>query len=341
MAIRGGAVIAALRPTACWLDEALAPLAPWLARGDVSDLFINRPGEVWVESVGGVLECLAVPALDEERLWLIARQVAAVSHQGIGRAHPLLAASLPDGARVQVVAPPATRGGMAIAIRKQAVRDMELGDYAAVGAFAGLNVEVGRGAPRPVFGDAVQVLADPAGFLARAVQGRANILVSGGTSTGKTCLLGALLRAVPAHERMVLIEDTPELPQTHANSVGLVATRGLTGEAQVSTEDLLQASLRLRPDRIILGEVRGGEAASFLRAVNTGHAGSLTSIHADSPEGALEQLAMIVMQGGSRLSRGDILDYARAVIDVIVQMERQGGERRISRIMLTRSEGQV
>ena len=329
------AVVAPLR-AACWLEEALAPLAPWLGRGEVSDLFINQPGELWVESVGGGIERIAVPALDEERLWLIARQVAAASHQGISRAHPLLAASLPDGARVQVVAPPATRGGMAIAIRKQAAHGLVLADYGAAGAFAGLGVEVGRGAGRPWLGDAGDVLADPVGFLARAVRGRANILVSGGTSSGKTTFLGAMLREIPAAERLVLIEDTPELPQTHANSVGLVATRG-RGEAQVGVEDLLLASLRLRPDRIILGEMRGGEAVSFLRALNTGHSGSLSSIHADSPEGALEQLAMIVMQAGSRLSRGDVVEYARGLIDVVVQMERCQGTRRVSRIMLTRA----
>jgi type IV secretion system protein VirB11 len=329
------AVMAAIRPPASHLEAALAPLSPWMGRADVTDLFINRPGEMWVESLGGGIERVDLPALDEERLWLIARQVAAAGHQGISRAQPLLAATLPDGARVQVVAPPATRGGMAIAIRRQAVHGLALGDY----SFAGLAVDMGAEAPRPAFGTRAGVMADPAGFLGSAVRARANILVSGGTSTGKTTFLGSLLREIPAHERLVLIEDTPELPETHANSVGLVATRGGMGEAQVSVEDLLQASLRLRPDRIILGELRGGEAASFLRAVNTGHSGSLTSIHADSPEGALEQLALIVMQGGSRLSRAEILHYARRVIDIVVQMERRDGRRHISRIMVMRGEG--
>ena len=314
------------------LDMALLPLAPWMGREDVTDLFINRPGELWVESVGGQIERVDVPVLGEDHLWLIARQVAAASHQGISRAHPLMAASLPCGARVQVVAPPATRGCMAVAIRKQAVHGLALGDF----SFAGLQVEMGRGRARPAFGSEAQVRADPAGFLARAARGRANILISGGTSTGKTTFLGALLREIPVRERLVLIEDTPELPMTHDNAVGLVAVRGGMGEARVEVEDLLQASLRLRPDRIILGEVRGGEAVSFLRAMNTGHSGSLTSIHADSPEGALEQLALIVMQGGSRLTRADVLDYARSVIDIVVQMERRGGRRGIGRIMVTR-----
>lgn len=317
------------------LDMALAPLAPWMGRGDVTDLFINRPGELWVESLGGRIERVVVSELDEDHLWLIARQVAAVSHQGISRAHPLMAASLPCGARVQVVAPPATRGGMALAIRKQAVHGLALGDF----FFAGMQVEMGQGAARPCFGEEAGVMADPAGFLAGAVRARANILISGGTSTGKTTFLGALLREIPARERLVLIEDTPELPMTHDNAVGLVAVRGGMGEAQVTVEDLLQASLRLRPDRIILGELRGGEGMSFLRAVNTGHAGSLTSIHADSPEGALEQVALIVMQGGSRLSRNDILHYARSVIDIVVQLERREGRRGIARIMITRAAG--
>jgi type IV secretion system protein VirB11 len=142
---------------------------------------------------------------------------------------------------------------MALAIRKQAVHGLALGDF----SFAGMQVEMGQGAARPCFGDEAGVMADPAGFLAGAVRARANILISGGTSTGKTTFLGALLREIPARERLVLIEDTPELPMTHDNAVGLVAVRGGMGEAQVAVEDLLQASLRLRPDRIILGELRG------------------------------------------------------------------------------------
>ena len=123
----------------------------------------------------------------------------------------------------------------------------------------------------------------------------------------------------------------------HANAAGLVAVRGEQGEARVSAEELLQAALRMRPDRIILGELRGIEAYAFLRAVNTGHPGSLSTIHADSPEGALEQLALIVLQAGAQLRREDVLHYAAQVIDVVVQLERRGGERRVARILRTRA----
>ncbi|HZV11563.1 MAG TPA: ATPase, T2SS/T4P/T4SS family, partial [Novosphingobium sp.] len=164
-----------------------------------------------------------------------------------------------------------------------------------------------------------------------------NILISGGTASGKTTFLNALLREIPPGERLIAIEDTAELAIPHANAVGLVAVRGPLGEAQVSAEDLLRAALRMRPDRILLGEVRGEEAHTFLRAVNTGHPGSLTTIHADTPAGALEQLALIILQAGGGLSRADILAYARQVVDVIVQLERRGGVRRISEVVLTRA----
>ena len=318
-----------------YLEAWLAPLLPVLARADVSDVFINRAGEVWVEALGGALERFEVPELDEARLWLIARQIASLSHQGISREHPLLAATLPDGARVQVVAPPATRGPMALAIRKHVVPQMALGDYLAAGAFGATQVSTGWREPAPISppeGGPDEMAA----FLARMVRERRNIIVSGGTSTGKTTFLNALIREIGQEERLILIEDTPELAVEHPNRVGLLAVKGETGEARVSTDDLLQASLRMRPDRIILGELRGGEAYTFLRAVNTGHPGSLTTIHADSPEGAIEQLALIILQSGVALRHEDIVRYVTGVVDVVVQLERAGGQRRVARMMMTR-----
>ena len=170
---------------------------------------------------------------------------------------------------------------------------------------------------------------DPVGFLIRAVRSRLSILVSGGTSSGKTTFLNALLREVPAHERIVLIEDTPEIQLRHANSLGLVTVKGELGESRAGTDDLLQAALRLRPDRIVLGELRGREVVSFLRAINTGHPGSFSTIHASSPSGALEQLVLMVMQAGLGLGRDDTLAYARSMIDVIVQLGRADGRRSI------------
>jgi type IV secretion system protein VirB11 len=179
-------------------------------------------------------------------------------------------------------------------------------------------------------------VSDPVGFLRHAVRGRKTILVSGGTSTGKTTFLNALLAEVPAHERVILVEDTPEIRLRSACGLGLVAVKGELGEARVTTDDLLQAALRLRPDRIVLGEIRGREAVSFLRAINTGHPGSFTTIHANSPDGALEQLALMVMQAGLGLGRADTLAYARSMIDIVVQLERADGRRRIAAIAATR-----
>ena len=164
--------------------------------------------------------------------------------------------------------------------------------------------------------------------------GRKNILVSGGTSTGKTTFLNSLLAEIPQIERLVLIEDTAELHLKHENAVGLIAARGELSEANVTAEDLLIAALRMRPDRIILGELREVEAFTFLRAVNTGHPGSMTTIHADTPGRAIEQLALLVLQAGSKLSRDDVRHYVRQSVDVFVQLERGAGRRRVSQLLI-------
>lgn len=317
-----------------WLETCLAPLAPILARPDVTDLYVNRPGEIWVETLGQAPIREDAPELTAPLLLRLARQLAAVTAQGISRQHPLLAASLPSGERVQIVMPPATRGHLALAIRKHVSAGLGLDYYRAAGGFAQTPlVTSGAGARGDWAGDAN---TDPVDLLRRAVAGRRNVLVSGGTSTGKTTFLNALLREIPADERLILIEDTPELQLTHPNAVGLLAVRGKLGEAEVTPEDLLIASLRMRPDRIILGEVRGAEAMTFLRAINTGHPGSLSTIHADSPEGAIDQLVMLALQAGSRMRWEDIDRYVRRTIDVIVQLERKDGRRGIGQILLPR-----
>src|SRR5436305_776769 len=173
-------------------------------------------------------------------------------------------------------------------------------------------------------------------MLAAAVRARKNILVSGGTSTGKTTFLNALIREIPVGERLILIEDTPELHQHHENLVGLLAVRGALGEARVTATDLLAASLRMRPDRIILGELRGEEAYTFLRAINTGHPGSMTSVHADSAERAIEQIVLLVLQAGTQLTRDDVHHYVSRTIDVFVQLSRFGGRRHVEEVVLRR-----
>jgi len=320
-----------------YLRSYLAPLADMLGRTDVTDIYVNRPGEVWAETTAGGIERHDAPGLDEATLSRLARQIAALSHQGISREHPLLSATLPDGARVQVVGPPATRGPLALAIRKHVSPDLALGDYVASGAFA--DTKRGDTEGPSDIDLALRAMLDAgeiAGMLASAVKARKNILVSGGTSTGKTTFLNALIREIPAGERLILIEDTPELHLRHDNAVGLLAARSALGEAQVSADDLLRASLRMRPDRIILGELRGEEAYAFLRAVNTGHPGSMTTVHADSAERAIEQIALLVLQTGTRLNRDDVLHYVRSTVDVFVQLARVGGRRHVTEVVLRR-----
>jgi type IV secretion system protein VirB11 len=319
-----------------YIDFWLAPLQPILSRPEVTDVYINRPGECWVEVLGGSIEREAIPELDAQRLWQLARQVASASHQGISREHPLLGATLPNGARIQIVAPPATRADMAIAIRKHVIDSLRLGDFLAAGSLESVALDHGAKTPQPSPMPPAQTATALAHWLGDVVRARANILISGGTSSGKTTFLNALLQEIPGHERLIAIEDTPELQLPLDNSVGLVAVKGDQGEAKVNTDDLLQAALRMRPDRIILGELRGSEAYAWLRAINTGHPGSITTIHADSPEGALEQLALIILQSGSGLLRSDILHYTTQVVDLVVQLERCDGRRRITRILRTR-----
>ncbi len=316
-----------------YLQSYLAPLAPMLARADVTDIFVNRPGEIWVETLTGGLERHEAPELDDTMLWRLARQIASLANQGISREHPLLSATLPGGERVQIAAPPATRGPLAMAVRKHVVADLQLSDYERAGAFADLRA---GGQSQAEMTDAVLTSLLEQGrttqFLQMAVRHRKNIVIAGGTATGKTTFLNALLKEVPQEERLILIEDTPEIQTSHPNSLGLVAVRGELGEAQVTSSDLVAAALRMRPDRIILGEIRGAEAASFLRAVNSGHPGSITTIHADSPRGAVDQLALLTLQAGLNLGRAEIATYVRGIVDIFVQLSRQDGRRVVSQI---------
>ncbi|MFT4247423.1 MAG: P-type DNA transfer ATPase VirB11 [Pseudomonas sp.] len=306
--------------SAVYLQRYLEPFAPWLGADDVTEILVNRPGEVWIERLGVPgMQREAVAAVDDTLMERLATQVARISHQAISREHPLLSATLPDGARVQLVGPPATRRHWALAIRRHLDLDLPLDSY--------------RFAEPAQRADAQWQPQASLESLREAVQRRRTILISGGTSSGKTTFLNALLKEVPAHERILAVEDTPELHLGQPNHLGLVAVKGEQGETRVGTGDLLQAALRLRPDRLLLGEVRGAEAVTFLRAINTGHPGSFTTVHANTPLGALEQLALMVMQSGLGLSRADTLAYIHSVVDMVVQLGRVGGERRILEIL--------
>ncbi len=306
-----------------YLRVYLKPFARFLDQEDVTEIMVNRPGEVWIERAGqSAMERIEAPEVDNMLLSRLAAQIARTTHQGINRESPLLAAVLPDGQRVQMVGPPATRAGWGLSIRRHLAVERPLEAYE-------------RPLP-PRTEEVVDRMArqddlhkHPVAFLREVVRARRTVLISGGTSSGKTTFLNALLKTVPREERIITVEDTPEIIVSQPNALGLVAVKGEMGEAKVSIEDLLQASLRLRPDRIIVGEIRGRETATFLRAINTGHPGSFTTVHANTPEGALDQIALMVMQSGLGLSREETIGYARSLIDVIVQLGRVGGERRI------------
>lgn len=323
-----------------FVDRALAPIRRWLDDDQVVEICANGPGEVWVERFGqSAMERHEVSSLTELTIRHLAERVAGHSGQSVNEEHPLLSAALPTGERFQGVLPPATTGGGAFAIRKQVIKEMSLDDYRRIGSFDRV-VSVAEG----TLSDIDRTLCEhlDAGrieeFIRLAVVSRYSILLSGGTSSGKTTFLNAILKEVPVGERIITIEDTREVKPIQRNHLALVASKGDQGEARVTVDTLLQASLRLRPDRIFLGEIRGAEAYSFLRAINTGHPGSITTVHADSPAGAFEQLALMVMQAGLGLRRDEIVGYIKSVLPIVIQQTKVGGWRGTSAVHFSRME---
>ncbi|MGR9426200.1 P-type DNA transfer ATPase VirB11 [Rhizobium leguminosarum] len=326
------------RSPTVFIDRALEPVRPWLADDQVVEICANGPGEVWVERFGeAAMERHVVEQLTEQAIRHLAERVAGHSGQSVNEEHPLLSAALPSGERFQGVIPPATTGGGGFAIRKQVIKEMRLDDYRKLGSFKQVET-TGEGALSDIDRQLCEHL--DAGriedFIRLAVVNRYSILLSGGTSSGKTTFLNAILKEVPEDERIITIEDTREVKPIQKNYLPLVASKGDQGEARVTVEMLLQASLRLRPDRIFLGEIRGSEAYSFLRAINTGHPGSITTIHADSPSGAFEQLALMVMQAGLGLKREEIVAYIKTVLPIVIQQTKIGGWRGTSAIHFSR-----
>lgn len=322
-----------------FLYRALAPLKPFLENPNVVEVSVNRPGEVYVERLGADhMEFHDLPELTTAEIVNIGERVAASTNQFISAASPLLSAALPTGERIQVILPPAAPDGGAISIRKQVVSDFTLEDYRDNGALDGVSVSLGG------LSETDRVLmhhlrdGDIYGFIRAAIVNRVSILISGGTSTGKTTFLNSCLKSVDGHERIVTLEDTRELFPPQANAVHLLASRGDQGTANVTIQSLLEASLRMRPDRLFVGEVRGSEAFAFLRAINTGHPGSMSTVHADTPLGAYEQLAMMVMQSGlsAAYPKADLISYIRQVIPVVIQLRRDGGRRGVSEIFFAR-----
>ena len=297
-----------------------------LERDGVSELSINRPGEVWLE-VGDTMERHEVHRLTLDHIKQLARLAAQYTEQLISEEHPLLSGALPGGYRIQVVYPPALEPNtIALSIRRQTLNDMSLTDWAAHRSYLLSPPTEDRehvDSPRDL--DVPERWID---FIRVAVANRKNILISGGTSSGKTTFLNACLKEIRLHERIITIEDAREVHPPHPNRLHLLASRGDQGRAKVTTQQLLEASLRLRPDRIILGEIRGTECVTYWSAINSGHPGSLTSIHADTPQLAFEKLVMLGMQAGLGFTRDHIVDYLRHTVDVVVQLRRDGDGRR-------------
>lgn len=317
------------------IETYLRPLKPYLDLPGVSEISINKPQEIWVEKLSsqGGMECHQVPELTFAHLHTLGRLIAQFTEQEISEETPLLSATLPGGYRVQVVLPPATEpDAIGISIRKQALLDLSLDDYQERGAFSEVNIVATRKTEDQELTEIFQE-GRYREFLGSALRARKNILISAGTSAGKTTFLNACLKTIPMEERIVTIEDTREVMPPQPNRLHLLASRGGQGRAKVTPQHILEAALRLRPDRIILGELRGAEAFTFLRAINSGHPGSITTIHADSPQLAFEQLTLMIMQADLGMERQHILEYVRSVLPVVIQLKRnENKNRKISEI---------
>ncbi|MDP1875181.1 P-type DNA transfer ATPase VirB11 [Phenylobacterium sp.] len=310
----------------------MEPLQDWLNRPGVTDLVVNRPGELAIEE-GGRWRWRLEPQLSATWLSTLAHLAAANSGQNVDEANPICSTTLPGGVRCQVVLPPAA-SQVSLTLRRPSRRRMTLKSLERRGLFE--LVDAPR-LTRPDIGHRLSSLRDardwPA-FLAMAVQTRRNVLISGATGSGKTTLAKALIEQVPPHERLVTIEDTRELTPPHRNVVHLLYAKDGQSLAQIGPKDLLESALRMRPDRILMQELRDEAAFLYLRNVNTGHPGSITTIHADSAELAFEQLGLLVRESaaGRHMTSGDVSRLLRRLIDVVVQLRRVDGTFRMTEV---------
>lgn len=313
----------------------LRDLRPLLSDPAIMELCINRPREAFVETASG-WRCESLAFADFDWCHRLAKLVANSTQQRVDSTSPLLSASLPSGERVQIVMPPATTAGcVAISIRRPASEAWSIDDLAARGIFrrtrcADTQLDATEQELRRLL-----AAADYAGFMRLAVVGRKNILVSGPTGSGKTTWTKALIREIPTHERLITIEDARELVlDRHPNHVRLFYSKDDQGVARVTPKQLLESCLRMKPDRILLAELRADEAFDYLRNVNSGHPGSITSVHAASAELAFEQLVLLVKQnqGGRDLARADIKSLLYMLIDVVIQFGVERHERFIKEI---------
>jgi type IV secretion system protein VirB11 len=314
--------------TLCLLIE---PIQAWLDDPHVTEICINRPGEVWVER-RGQWQLYPVPSLDFGTLDSIATLAAAMTNQDVGPDHPLCATALPDGERMQICRPPAVGSGLvSITIRRPSSFKPTLGILEGKGLFRQAACHEAQDA---TMADAYHA-GDCQAFLSAAVLGRKNILLCGATGSGKTTLARALIEEIPSGERLITIEDTPEweaIPQR--NRVALFYSKGDQGSARVRSEDLLEASLRMRPDRVLMQELRDGAAFAYLRGVVAGHPGSITTLHAQSAAGAFDALRLMVRQhpAGATLADADIRALLSQMVDIVVHCERRGNAFRVSEL---------
>jgi type IV secretion system protein VirB11 len=316
------------------LDTFLEPLKQLFAEEGIQEISINRPGEAWVEKFGDMRQEM-LPSMTIDHMRQLAHLVAQSTSQMISEEKPLLSATLPGGYRIQIVFPPACAdNGIAMSIRKQIGLSFNLNDYEKMGAFAQTKTALEVHDPKDDILADLYAKGDVKSFIAHAVKFKKNIIVSGGTSTGKTTFMNAALTEIPSTERIITVEDAREVNIEHIpNRVHLMSSKGGQGRAKVDTQQLIEACLRLRPDRIIVGELRGAEAFSYLRAVNTGHPGSIASLHADTPALAIEQLILMIMQADLGITRDQIKEYVEGVIQVIIQLKRgEKGRRYVSEL---------
>ena len=285
----------------------LGPLEPLLEDPGVTEIMVNRHDEIFVERAGRLVPSGATFSSEQAVLGVIDRIVAPLGRR-IDDGAPMVDARLPDGSRVNAVIAPIALRGASLTIRKFPARRLNLGDLLATGAL-----------DRPM-----------AQFLTHCVRHRRNLVVSGGTGSGKTSLLNVLSNAIPPGERIITIEDAAELRLNHAHLVSLEARpANLEGRGRVEIRDLVRNALRMRPDRIVVGECRGGEAFDMLAAMNTGHEGSLTTLHANSPRDALSRLETMILMAGMDLPLQAVREHIAASVDFIVQLARVADGRRM------------
>jgi pilus assembly protein CpaF len=276
------------------------PLERLLADESVTEIMVNGPRDVWVERRGKLYET-SVQFLDDAHLRRIINKMVSTIGRRIDESSPMVDARLPDGSRVNAVIPPLSLSGPLVTIRKFSRRRLDLDDMVRLGSLSAEAVE----------------------FLEACLQAELNILVAGGTGSGKTTLLNAMSTAIPEAQRIVTIEDAAELRLNQRHVLRLESRpANIEGEGEIAIRDLLRNALRMRPDRIIIGEVRGAEALDMLQAMNTGHDGSLSTVHANSARDALARVETMVMMAGYELPMRAIRQQVASALDLIIQIER-------------------